>query len=74
MIWVGTLSNPPSMTPTQMVQGPANVIVFTPPLVPQFKMLGYYLGTPETWTAYQYPNTTPPSGHTLENVTYVRLV
>jgi hypothetical protein len=71
--WTGVLYNPPSMSPTQMNLGPSTATLVTPTLVPQFKMTGYFSGVPEVWTAYNYPNTTPPSGHTLSNITYVRL-
>ncbi len=73
--WTGLLNNPASMTPIQMSMGPNPSNLVSPTLVPQFKMTGYYVtgSVYETWTSYDYTNTTPPSGHTLTNVTYVRL-
>lgn len=66
---------PPTYATKQMSVGPHAMFLTTPPLVPQFKMSGYYVSgaTYETWTSYGFPNTTPPSGHALTNITYVQL-
>jgi hypothetical protein len=73
--WTGVVYNPPSMAPTQMAVGAGQMELITPTLVPQYKMTGYYVtgATYETWTAYGFPNTTPPSGHTLTGISYVQI-
>lgn len=73
--WTGVMYDVPSKTPGFVIAGPTNVKIFTPTLVPQYKMTGYYVAGSayETWTAYQYPNSTPPSGHTLVNIQYVQV-
>jgi hypothetical protein len=73
--WTGIMYPPPTMTPQQMVAGPHNLSLMTPTRVPQFKMTGYYVAGAvyETWTAYRYPNTTPPSGHALTNISYKQI-
>jgi len=40
-----------------------------------YKMRGYYVSgaTWEEWTSYGSPNTSPPSGHSLTNITYTAL-
>jgi hypothetical protein len=67
------LNNPPASTsPSQASTGPHQATMTVPTLVPQYKMTGYYAAgsTYETWTSFNYPNTTPPSGHTLTNISY----
>jgi hypothetical protein len=73
--WIGVLYDPPSKATTQMSQGPLNVALATPTLVPQYKMTGWYPtgAVYETWTSYRYPNTTPPSGHALTGISYVQV-
>jgi hypothetical protein len=67
---------PPDFNTMQMAHGPMNVKLTAPSLVPEYKMTGYYATglVYESWTSFGFPNTTPPSGHTLTNITYVRLV
>jgi hypothetical protein len=74
--WNAVVYPPPSWpTPTQMSLGPHQLTLVTPTKVPQFKMTGYYMtgSVYESWTSYRYPNLTPPSGHSLTNITYVQL-
>lgn len=76
--WTGLLQSLPSTNlsfPAQASWGPGNARMTGPTIVPQYKMHGYYVAgvTYEEWVAYGYPNTTPPSGHTLVNVTFTRL-
>jgi hypothetical protein len=76
--WTGLLTSLPTTpmaTPIQMSTGPQNTRLATPTVMPEYKMQGWYSSGSvyETWTAYAYPNTTPPSGHTLTGITYVRI-
>lgn len=38
-----------------------------------YKMTGFLTGVAESWTAGGAPNTSPPNGHILNNITYVRI-
>jgi hypothetical protein len=76
--WTGYLAPLPTLPltpPYQASSGPHNTRLATPPIMPAYRMSGYYVAglVWETWISYGYPNTTPPSGHSLVNLSYIRL-
>lgn len=75
-----TLQPPPSIKPVSFDSDRGNTFsaLFgspggVPSLPPVYKMTGLLAGVPESWVSFYAPNTTPPSGHTLTNITYVVL-
>ncbi len=84
--WTGLQGNVPTISssfpsvadgyaPAQLSTGPQTARLVTPPVMPQFKMQGFYTtgAVWEVWTSYGFPNLTPPSGHTLVNISFIVL-